>query len=275
MAGSVTVERPVSLRDVNRLADGAGALHPARPGPRPARRWPARGFFPVPAYRGNMSGRDDGERLQPYVPPGSDKPPAGDDVLEAGRRRRPVPGWRPPAAALVLGAAGLLIGLAVGYAVGARHDGKPPPPSRAASSPTGPSFAAGGFPLSQSGPECSAQVGRELQLGVEVTNLSTTAVTLRRVSVVLPLGGLRATSQAWGPCGEVPAAAQAPGNALPPTLGPGGSAWFTVTFQVLVRCPGPLPVQFTIDFDQGGRPAGAMPLPSFPDLSQVPYAGCP
>jgi hypothetical protein len=222
-----------------------------------------------------MSGPDDGERLRPYMPQGSGGSPEGDDVLEAGRRRRPVPGWwRPPAAALVLGAAGLLIGLAVGYAVGARHDAKPPSPSRATESPTGPSFAAGGFPVSQSGPECSAQVGHELQLGVEVTNLSATTVTLHRVRVVLPLGGLRATSQAWGPCGELPATAQAAGNALPPTLGPGASAWFTVTFQVLVRCPGPLPVQFTVVFDQGGRLAGAMPLPSFPDLSQVPYAGC-
>jgi len=222
-----------------------------------------------------MSGPDDGERLRPYLPPGSGGPPAGDDVLEAGRRRGPVPGrWRPPRAALVLAAAGLLVGLAVGYAVGARHDGKPSSPSRATASPTGPSFAAGGFPLSQSGPECSAQAGHELQLGVEVTNLSATVVTLRRIRVVLPLGGLKPISQAWGPCGELPAGAQAPGDALPPTLGPGASAWFTVTFQVLVRCPGPLPVQFTIAFDQGGRPAGAMPLPSFPDLSQVPYAGC-
>jgi hypothetical protein len=221
-----------------------------------------------------MSGRDDGERLRPYMPPGNGGAPAGGDVLEAGRRRRPVPGWRPPAVALVLGAVGLVIGLAVGYAVGARHEGKPLSPPRATAAPTGPSFAAGGFPLSQSGPECSAQVGHDLQLGVEVTNLSATAVTLRRVRVVLPLGGLRATSQTWGTCGELPAAAQIPGSALAPTLGPGASAWFTVTFQVLVRCPGPLPVQFTVVFDQGGRLAGAMPLPSFPDLSQVPYAGC-
>jgi hypothetical protein len=220
-----------------------------------------------------MSGPDDGERLRPYTPPGSGGSPAGDDVLEAGRRPGPARGWRPPPVALVLGAAGLLIGLAVGYAVGVRHAGKPLPPPRATAAPTTPLFAAGGFPLSQSGPECSAHTGHELQLGVEVTNLSATTVTLRRVRVVLPLGGLRATSQAWGPCGELPAAAQVPGSALAPALGPGASAWFTVTFQVLVRCPGPLPVQFILDYDQSGR-AAAMPLPSFPDLSQVPYPGC-
>jgi hypothetical protein len=174
----------------------------------------------------------------------------------------------------VLGAAGLLVGLAVGYAAGARHAAKPPSPPRAAASQTAPSFSAGGFPLSQSDTGCSAQTDHELQLGLEITNLSATAVTLRRVKVVLPLPGLRVTSQAWGPCGELPGAAEAPGNALPPTLGPGASAWFTVTFRVLVRCPQPLPVQFTLDYEQDGRPA-AMPLPGFPDLGQVPYSGCP
>jgi hypothetical protein len=232
------------------------------------------GISPDPAYRGIMTGRDDGERLRPYRPPGSSGSPAGDDVLETGRRRRPAPRWRPPTAALVLGAAGLLVGLAVGYAAGVRHTGKPVSPSRTAASPARPVFAAGGFPLSQSGPECSAQIGHELQLGVEVTNLSATAVTLRRVRVVLPLGGLRETAQAWGSCGDLPTAGEAPGLALPPTLRPGASAWFTVTFQVLVRCPEPLPVQFTVDFDQNGQPAGAMPLPSFPDLGQVRYGNC-
>ena len=199
--------------------------------------------------------------------------PDGDDVLEQGSRRGPVLRWRPLRAALVLGVVGLLVGLVAGYAVGVRHAGKPHSPPRATPSHTRPSFSAGGFPLSQSGPECSAQTGHELQLGLEVTNLSATALTLRRVAVVLPLGGLKVVSQAWGPCGELPGAAQAPGDDLSPTLGPGASAWFTVTFRVLIRCPQPLPVQFVLHFDQGGPP-GAIPLPSFPDLGRVPYAGC-
>jgi hypothetical protein len=205
--------------------------------------------------------------------PGGDGSPAGDDVLEQGNWHRPVLRWRLPRIALVLGAVGLLVGLTAGYAAGVRHAGKPPSPHRAAALPTPPSFTAGGFPLSQSDRGCSAQTGQELQLGLEITNLSTTALTLRRVKVVLPLGGLRVVSQAWGPCGELPGAAEAPGNALPPTLGPGASAWFTVTFQVLVGCPQPLPVQFVLDFEQRGRLA-AMPLPSFPDLGQVPYGNC-
>jgi hypothetical protein len=214
------------------------------------------------------------EKVRWMTVPDGDESGAGDDVLEMGGRRRLVPRWWPSSAALVLGAVGLLAGLAVGYAAGARHTGEhaaQPSPSRAAA-PAAP-FSAGGFPLSQSGPQCSVQTGRELQVGLQITNLSSAAVRLRRVEVVLPLGGLRVTSQGWGSCGELPATSETP-NILPPTLGRGASSWFTVTFQVLVRCPQPLPVQFTLDYDQQGRPA-AIRLPGFPDLGQVPYSGCP
>ena len=206
--------------------------------------------------------------------PDGDGSGTGDDVLELGGRRRRVPRWRPASATLVPGIVALLAGLAAGYAAGARHAGEhaaPPSPSRAAA-PAKP-FSAGGFPLSQSGPRCSVQTGRELQVGLQITNLSPAAVRLRRVEVRLPLGGLKVTSQAWGPCGELPAADGAPGSLRPPALGRGASSWFTVTFQVLVRCPQPLPVQFTLDYDQLGRRA-AIRLPGFPDLGQVPYSGC-
>ena len=212
--------------------------------------------------------------------PDGDGSGAGDDVLELGGRRRPASRWWPPSAAHAVGAVALLGGLAAGYAIGARHAGDhaaPPSPSPSrASGPGAPAapFSAGGFPLSQSGPQCSMQNGRELQVGLQITNLSQAAARLRRVEVVLPLGGLRVTSQAWGPCGELPPAGQAPGSILPPTLGRGASSWFTVTFQVLVRCPQPLPVQFTLDYEQQGR-AAAIRLPGFPDLGQVPYTGCP
>ncbi len=219
------------------------------------------------------------EKVRWMTVPDGDGSGAGDDVLELGGRRRPFLRWWPPSAALVLGVAALLGGLAVGYAAGARHAGDhaaPPSPSPSPSGAAAPAapFSAGGFPLSQSGPQCSVQVGRELQVGLQITNLSSAAVRLRRVEVVLPLGGLRVTSQAWGPCGELPATGEAPGSLLPPTLGRGASSWFTVTFQVLVKCPQPLPVQFTLDYDQQGRPA-AIRLPGFPDLGQVPYSGCP
>jgi hypothetical protein len=206
--------------------------------------------------------------------PDGDGSGAGDDVLELGGRRRRVPRCWPPSAALVPGVVALVAGLVVGYAVGARHPGKhaaPPTPSRAAA-PAAP-FSAGGFPLSQSGPQCSVQIGRELQVGLKITNLSSAAVRLRRVEVVLPLGGLKVTTQAWGPCGQLAATDEASGRILAPTLGRGASSWFTVTFQVLVTCPQSLPVRFTLDYNQQGRPT-AIRLPGFPDLGQIPYSGC-
>jgi hypothetical protein len=205
-----------------------------------------------------------------------DESGAGDDVLELDGRRRRVPRWWPPwaSAALVPAVVALLVGLAAGYAVGVRHAGDhaaAPQPSRAAARAA--PFSAGGFSLSQSGPQCSVQHGRQLQVGLEITNLSSAAVRLRRVEVVLPLGGLKVTSQAWGPCGKVPPIGHASGSVLFPAVRRGGSSWFTVTFRVLVRCPRPLPVQFTIEYDQQGRPA-AIRLPGFPDLGQIPYSGC-
>ena len=206
--------------------------------------------------------------------PDGDGSGAGDDVLELGGRRRRVPRWWRPSAALVPGVVALVAGLAVGYAIGARHPSEHaarPSPFRAAA-PAAP-FSAGGFPLSQSGPQCSVQIGRELQVGLQITNLSSAAVSLRRVEVVLPLGGLKVTKQFWGSCGQLAVTDEASGRILPPTLRRGASSWFTVTFQVLVRCPQPLPVQFTLHYDEQGRPA-TIRLPGFPDLGQVPYSGC-
>ena len=218
-----------------------------------------------------MGGTDDGGCPRPGSRPGGGDPPAGADVLESGNWRRSARRRRPPQPALVLGAAGLLVGLVAGYAIGTRHAGNHPAPhsrsrgaAQAAASPV-----VGDFPLVQAGPRCSAQTGRELQLGMQVTNTSATSVTLHRVDVLLPLGGLRPVSQAWGPCGELPSPSQAPGT----VLRAGASTWFTVTLRVLVGCPGALPVQFRLRYDLDGRPGSSF-LGGFSDLSQVPYDGC-
>jgi hypothetical protein len=217
---------------------------------------------------------DGSQQHGPGSPPGDGDPAA--DVMEQGGRHFPSLNWRPPRGAAILLAAGLVIGLVAGYAAGYRQaprNARPPAASPGSASPA-PSPAtgtavpyAGGPALTQATGTCSSQSGRELQLGVQVTNGSAAEMELGLVHAVLPLGGLRAISQQWAPCGALEV------GQVPAALGPGSSTWFSVTFQVLVKCPGPLPVQFTVDYTSAGKSA-AVNLPGFPDLSQVPYTGC-
>jgi hypothetical protein len=260
--------------------------------------------------------------------------PDEDDVVEQGGAPLRLPGWarrprwlpaldsRPSRGAAILGIAGLIVGLAAGYALDYRHPGQAVrPPQAAPSRPTAagavPSVAAGfaapvypppppGGPayssnlgttalsgLAQTGGACSVQRGRDLQLGVEVINLSGTPVTLGQVRPILPHGGLRLVSQQWAPCaalspswqaadggmivfvksstGVVEVGSSTPGGAA--VLQPNGTAWLSVTFRVLVACPSPLPVQFSVSYQQNGRTDTAQ-LPGFPDLGQVAYTGC-
>jgi hypothetical protein len=171
---------------------------------------------------------------------------------------------------IVLASVSLAIGLIVGYTAGDKHgrsSAVSPAQSPAATTITPLVSGAG---VGQTGNECSAQEGRLLQLGVQVMNMSARGVVLHGVTAVLPMGGLRQTAQAWGPCGELP-----PTNALPDVAMPAGaSTWFTVTFEVLVKCPNALPVQFTVRYNLDGRPATAK-LPGFVDLGHVRYGHCP
>ena len=54
---------------------------------------------------------------------------------------------------------------------------------------------------------------------------------------------------------------------------PGATGWLTVTFDVMVGCPQPLPVFFKVSFVQAGRLVTAE-LDSFPDLGEVRYNNC-
>jgi hypothetical protein len=234
-----------------------------------------------------MADHDDRQRPRRGLPPRGGEPAAGDDILEHGRERPPVPPWLPglrwpaglrslpalrwpprPAAILLL-VVGLVAGLAAGYAAGDRHAGRSAAPLRSGGSSQEEQLASGGLALSQPGPACSAQIGPDLQVGLQVTNVSGAGLTLRRVAVILPIGGLKEIGQAWGPCGELPQADAASAADLPV----GASTWFTVTFRVLVPCPGPLPVEFSVRYVQRGR-AASVRLPGFSDLGQVPYRGC-
>jgi hypothetical protein len=180
---------------------------------------------------------------------------------------------RGPAFAAGLAAVTLVIGLAVGYAVGRNQAPARPavaPSARVSTAQTESPPPAFGLPeLGQAGPQCAEQIGRKLQLGVQVTNESASSVRLSSVRVIMPLKGLQQTAQAWGTCGQLPGLAD-PRATL---VSAGGSAWFTVTFRVLERCPGALPVQFLLSYDRGGS-TRTVRLPGFVDLGHVPYSGC-
>jgi hypothetical protein len=97
-----------------------------------------------------------------------------------------------------------------------------------------------GFIGGRAGGRCAVQLGHTLQLGIEIMNQSDRTVVLRQIKPALPLGA---------------------------------TGWLTVTFDVMVSCPQPLPVQFKVSYLQAGRLATAE-LDSFPDLGQVRYNNC-
>jgi hypothetical protein len=195
------------------------------------------------------------------------------DVVGQDGGRFRFPDWRPSRLSrggAILAAFTLLVGLTAGYATGrtGNRAAAPPRPRNSVSSPAPPVEISPA--LVQNATGCSAQVGRNLlELGVPVTNQSATAVTLGWIDVTTPLGGLRIISQQWGPCGALPTGQEMVGD----KLAAGDTTWLSATFKVLVKCPGPLPVQFSVGYDAGGSDASAS-LPGFSDLSGVPYPGC-
>jgi len=200
-----------------------------------------------------MAARDDGSP-GPSVELGR----PGVDVLESGPDRSPrlprriAAGW-----VLVL----VVVAALAGYRVGDRHRAAPPAPVPSAPPPVGPA-------IDVTGKRCSGQLKERLQLGVEVVNRSAAPVSLHQLKAVLPLRGLRTTAATWGSCGQLPAAGSG-GDYL---LAAGGTTWLTMTFDVLVACPAPLPVLFTVEYAQAGADDVAE-LAAFPDLGGVPFAG--
>ncbi len=204
--------------------------------------------------------------------------PRDDDIVELGGNQPPA-GWRPSRGASVLAAAALAVGLLAGYVAGDHQarGGAPlaetatPRPSASSAAPSASaSSVANSQPLTQDTGACSVQSGKHLVLGVHVSNQSTVPVTLKWARAVLPLGGLTQGTWHWAPCGALPETLAQSTEVLQP----GASTWLTMTFSVKPGCPAPYPVQFTVGYVAQGR-SSATSLPGFPDLSQVPYTGCP
>ena len=210
------------------------------------------------------------------------------EILEqGGRPRLPSPGWRPSRGASILAAVTLAIGLAVGYAVGhgqgrgtVAAPGKPAAPAGQASGGVAsgtivavapPASIDFGLALTQNPGTCSVQAGRDLELGIPVTNRSGETVLLESVKPVLPVSGLlKVLSWRWDPCGfDNDGIVQ-----HTVALGPGDTTWVTAVVQPLVACPGPAPLQFRVTYSINGQKT-TFNLPGFPDLSAVRYSGCP
>lgn len=163
--------------------------------------------------------------------------------------------------------AGLLVlAVAFGGVVGYRLADRPTAPVR-----DDPSLAV--IPLSASitptGKHCSQQVGRQLQLGVEIVNRSAYAVMVQEFAATLPLGGMQVVDTSWGTCGELAPQSSRTVQTLPA----GATAWISAVFDVLEPCPVAVPVRFTVlavdDVDSTAIDTGG-----FPDLGEVPYSGC-
>ena len=195
------------------------------------------------------------------MPPGEDRPeirfveatPATAATAEA----HDLPG-EPPVShllhnpRLIIGVlvAVLAIGAGLGYISGKHSAKKVVRVVTATPSPTSTASTAGSSVLAATGSQCATRTGTQLQLGIEILNATSKPLTIDRVATSFPLNGLRALSTARGSCGLLPGTGS---DAAGLDLAPGATNWITVTVQVLVACPGPLPVDFEVRYSQDGR----------------------
>lgn len=212
--------------------------------------------------------------------------PFPEDIVAQGSEPGPrftSPGWRPSRAAGILSVVTLLAGLAVGYAIGNRQNGPArttagTPAARStavksAASPAGQALAdipLYGPALTEEPGTCSTQVGRNLELGIPVTNMSQDTVLLQYAEPVADMPSmLRVLSWHWAPCGF-------DGDGIIPdtvTLGPGETTWLTATVKPLVACPAASPLQFRVTYSVNSEQS-SFTLPGFSDLTAVRYSGC-
>jgi hypothetical protein len=203
-----------------------------------------------------------------------------DIVEQGGGPWPPLPAWRPSRGAGVLAAVALAAGLAIGYAAG-HGQARATAAAGPAASPAGrglgvikvaapaTAFPFDGLVLTQDSGTCSTQAGRDLDLGIPITNLSGETIRLEAARPVLFLSGMISVlSWHWGPCGLGPGTG-APGAV---TLGPGEGTWLTATVRPLIACPAASPLQFRVTYSLDRR-TGTVSLLGFPDLGSV--SSCP
>lgn len=216
---------------------------------------------------------EDGKRPAQRVSRGLARSPGSADdadVIEMGGHspRWPWRSARGPTIGLALAA--LCAGLVLGFVGGHLQASTKGRPALTVAQALTAAPQVGSTAITMTGSRCAVQLGRTLQLGIEIVNQSGGAVAWRQVRPVLPLGGMRPVASQWGTCGLLPIPAAEQGASLDAHA----TEWLTITFDVIVQCPEPLPVEFKLSYMQSGRLATAKFL-GFPDLGQVRYNNCP
>jgi hypothetical protein len=216
-----------------------------------------------------MAGVDDDQLIDLDLRAAGPGSSAGPDEIEMGSSSA---FWQRRRGLVLLGIA-LLAAAVGGYAVGTVRADTPGPAVSTGAAPNGgpPTrlLVQGRQPPTTTGSRCSSQDGTTLQVGLEIVNGSDLPTTLLAVTVDLPLNGLRVAGKAWASCGQL-----FPSDAANPfPLAPGATAWITITLDVLVDCPAPLPVQVDVRYQQANEISLAL-LGGFSDLGDVPYTGC-
>ena len=196
--------------------------------------------------------------------------PPPEETLAVGREQgRSGPGGRGLLVLVLVVAVG-----AVAFFVGRQTSGTSTPAARVSVSASLPRPSARLVPmisgLAADGPTCSRQVGDRLQLGLRLANGFDDAVTLLGVDPILPgSGGLQAGTPRVGVCGQAGSLRRPAGDQVPAH----SEVWLVTWFRVLVPCPVPYPVQFSLRYGRDGQHHSVLLTP-FPDLGQVPYSGC-
>ena len=176
----------------------------------------------------------------------------------------------------------LAVGIAAGYL---GHGSGTQPDARATATVTAtvtaPTIASGGASPSLAGEpgdavavgdrRCGRQLGRNLELGVDIVNVGAVPVIMTGVAMTF-LGnpaGLRARAVRTGTCNQVGPHGEVRGY----ELAPNASVDLVALVRVRIDCPGPYPVALHVTLRIHRQPV-TITLPAFNDLGGVRYSGC-
>lgn len=207
-----------------------------------------------------MSDDDDELNFVEKTPDGA----ADADVIggRTPRRWTVSPGWLAGFLAVVLAA-----GIGVGYLIDrpGRHRAAAPTVTVTAA-PSAPAFILD--PINNLCYGIPAPP-HQLMLGVEVANNTKSPVVLDSLVGAFPLGQLRQVDTQVGQCDDN-STERVNGH----VVDPGAAVWLSLTVEVLIACPAPLPVVFKLNYHGSDGSPGSQEVPGFPDLGGIPYRGC-